>query len=204
MAWSYIALVVTSLSTLIIALSHVLAANLHDEYARILQAPLVIHTPHALPMYREEKPATKRRREKDRQDPQKTQRPDPGPAGGIGPGSGGRIGATGGTHLTQYILKNHVRPICGTYHTLVPPWSCACSEQCGRLCPVSAASCWMRWLQQTENKRQMPRICRCSCHCPVRQQGSKCTITVTALRHVLSRSVIAFCEGVADVWERKA
>ncbi|KAK9788441.1 hypothetical protein WJX73_007451 [Symbiochloris irregularis] len=71
------------------------------------QAPLVIHNPHALPMYREERTNTKRRREKDRQDPQKTQKPDPGATGGLGPGSGGRIGHTGGTLLTQYILKNH-------------------------------------------------------------------------------------------------
>ena len=77
-----------------------------------VQAPLVIHNPHALPMYRQERTNTKRRREKDRQDPQKTQKPDPGAAGGLGPGSGGRIGSTGGTLLTQYILKNHVR-LCG-------------------------------------------------------------------------------------------
>ena len=73
------------------------------------QVPLVIHNPHALPMYREERKNTKRNRERDRQDPVKTQKPTPGSAAASGPGSGGVLGSTGGTLLTQYILKNHVR-----------------------------------------------------------------------------------------------
>lgn len=39
----------------------------------------------------------------------RTKRPDPG-AGVAGKGKGGKIGATGGTILTQYILKNQVCP----------------------------------------------------------------------------------------------
>ena len=77
-----------------------------------LQVPLVIHNPHALPMYREERKNTKRNRERDRQDPVKTQKPMQGSAAASGPGSGGVLGSTGGTLLTQYILKNHVRGPC--------------------------------------------------------------------------------------------
>lgn len=67
------------------------------------QAPLVIHNPHSLPMFKEEK-GRKRQREKDRQDPLKSRRPD---TSGItsGPGRGGKLGSTGGTLLTQHLLK---------------------------------------------------------------------------------------------------
>ena len=74
-----------------------------------VQAPLVIHNPHALPMYREDRPHGKRKREKDRMDPVKSQAPERGSAAQLKPGTGGTIGSTGGTLLTQYILKNQVR-----------------------------------------------------------------------------------------------
>ncbi|CAD7699667.1 unnamed protein product [Ostreobium quekettii] len=67
------------------------------------EAPVIIHNPHALPMYREPR-SKKRQREKDRGDPVKTKRPDSGMMAGVG--KGGRIGATGGTLLTQYLLKH--------------------------------------------------------------------------------------------------
>ncbi|CAL8470106.1 g9648 [Coccomyxa elongata] len=70
------------------------------------QAPLVIHTPHALPLFREDKPGGKRKREKDRMDPIKSRAPERGSAADLGVGTGGKIGVTGGTLLTQYILKN--------------------------------------------------------------------------------------------------
>lgn len=66
------------------------------------QAPLIIKTPHALPMFREDM-GKKRQREKDLKDPIKSRRPDPGMA--LGPGREGRLGATGGTLLTQHLLK---------------------------------------------------------------------------------------------------
>uniref|UniRef100_A0A061QZ94 Wd repeat-containing protein 70-like n=1 Tax=Tetraselmis sp. GSL018 TaxID=582737 RepID=A0A061QZ94_9CHLO len=67
------------------------------------QVPLVIHNPHALPLFREER-SRKRQRDKDRADPTKSRRPD---TSGIttGPGRGGKLGATGGTLLTQHLLK---------------------------------------------------------------------------------------------------
>ncbi len=75
----------------------------------MVQAPLVIHTPHALPLFREDKPGGKRKREKDRMDPVKSRAPERGSAADLGVGTGGKIGVTGGTLLTQYILKNQVR-----------------------------------------------------------------------------------------------
>lgn len=70
----------------------------------------MIHTPHALPMFREERPGGKRKREKDRMDPIKSRAPERGAAADLRVGTGGKIGATGGTLLTQHILKNQVRP----------------------------------------------------------------------------------------------
>ena len=60
-------------------------------------------------MYREDKPHGKRKREKDRMDPVKSHAPERGSAAQLKPGTGGNIGVTGGTLLTQYILKNQVR-----------------------------------------------------------------------------------------------
>lgn len=71
-------------------------------------APLIIHNPHALPMFREPR-SQKRQREKDLMDPVKAKRPDPGLSiSGIG--KGGKVGATGGTLLTQHLLKTRVSP----------------------------------------------------------------------------------------------
>eukprot|EP01018_Ginkgo_biloba_P021759 Gb_32940 [translate_table: standard] len=61
----------------------------------------VIHNPHALPLFRDE-PSRKRQREKARNDPIKSQRPD---LPVTGPGFGGRVGSTKGSLLTQYLLK---------------------------------------------------------------------------------------------------
>ncbi|XP_024530300.1 WD repeat-containing protein 70 [Selaginella moellendorffii] len=65
------------------------------------EAPPVVRNPHALPMFRDE-PSRKRQREKARNDPLKSRRPDL-PING--PGHGGRVGATKGSLLTQYLLK---------------------------------------------------------------------------------------------------
>eukprot|EP00879_Flechtneria_rotunda_P007172 GHRR01007527.1.p1 GENE.GHRR01007527.1~~GHRR01007527.1.p1 ORF type:complete len:743 (+),score=231.29 GHRR01007527.1:361-2589(+) len=64
--------------------------------------PMIIKTPHALPMFREE-PGRKRSREKARMDPAKSRKPDPGATAGMG--RAGRIGHTSSTLLTQHLLK---------------------------------------------------------------------------------------------------
>ncbi|GBG79575.1 hypothetical protein CBR_g29722 [Chara braunii] len=63
--------------------------------------PLVIHNPHALQLFRDE-PSRKRQREKARKDPIKSRRPEPPLPG---PGHGGRVGASKGSLLTQYLLR---------------------------------------------------------------------------------------------------
>ena len=75
----------------------------------LLQAPIVIHTPHALPMFKEAKQIRKRKSERDHDDAVKFHKPEVGSsAATLGRGAAGLIGKTGGTLLTQYILKNHV------------------------------------------------------------------------------------------------
>ncbi|GFR46159.1 hypothetical protein Agub_g7687 [Astrephomene gubernaculifera] len=61
--------------------------------------PLLIKTPHALPMYRDD-PVKKRKAEREAA---KQRRPDLGMVAGRG--KQGRLGATGGTLLTQHLLK---------------------------------------------------------------------------------------------------
>lgn len=66
--------------------------------------PLII-TPYALPMFRTQRPMTaKKREEKERKDPVKSNRPDL-PVNG--PGQGGRVGHHGST-LSQYVVKQIV------------------------------------------------------------------------------------------------
>lgn len=61
-----------------------------------------IITPHALPMFRQDKPkSTKKRLEKDRMDPVKSRRPDLP----IKAGQGGRLAASGST-LSSYVIRN--------------------------------------------------------------------------------------------------
>ncbi|GBM50678.1 WD repeat-containing protein 70 [Araneus ventricosus] len=62
-----------------------------------------IITPHALPMFRVDRPkSTKKQMEKDRKDPLKSQRPD---LPVTGPGQGGRIASAGNT-LSSFIVRN--------------------------------------------------------------------------------------------------
>ncbi|KAG1683997.1 WD repeat-containing protein 70 [Nymphon striatum] len=62
-----------------------------------------ILTPHALPLFRQDKVKSKvRQMEKDRKDPIKSRRPD---LPVYGPGQGGRLAAAGGT-LSSYISRN--------------------------------------------------------------------------------------------------
>ncbi|KAE8730612.1 hypothetical protein F3Y22_tig00002919pilonHSYRG00256 [Hibiscus syriacus] len=65
------------------------------------EAPLVIHNPHALPLFRGQ-PSRKRQREKILKDPIKSHKPE---LLINGPGHGGRVGSTKGSLLTQYLLK---------------------------------------------------------------------------------------------------
>ncbi|PSN55116.1 Gastrulation defective protein 1 [Blattella germanica] len=61
-----------------------------------------ILTPHALPMFRQEKPKSIRKQmERDRQDPVKSRRPDLP----ISSGQGGRVATSGGT-LSSYVIRN--------------------------------------------------------------------------------------------------
>lgn len=62
-----------------------------------------IITPHALPMFRVDRPrSTKKQMEKDRKDPMRSQRPD---LPVTGPGQGGRIASAGNT-LSSFIVRN--------------------------------------------------------------------------------------------------
>ncbi|KAF3500897.1 hypothetical protein F2Q69_00040637 [Brassica cretica] len=68
-----------------------------DDY----QPEPVIHNPHALPLFRDA-PSRKRQREKQLKDPAKAHKPELPMSG---PGHGGRVGTTGRSLLTQYLLK---------------------------------------------------------------------------------------------------
>lgn len=71
------------------------------EVEMIAQQQII--TPHALPMFRVDRPrSTKKKLEKDRKDPLKSKRPD---LPVTGPGQGGRIAAAGNT-LSSYIVRN--------------------------------------------------------------------------------------------------
>ncbi|XP_024370422.1 uncharacterized protein [Physcomitrium patens] len=66
-----------------------------------MEAKPVVHNPHALPLFRDA-PSRKRAREKARNDPIKSKRPDLPMSG---PGFGGRVGTTKGSLLTQYLMR---------------------------------------------------------------------------------------------------
>lgn len=77
-----------------------------ESYASSLLQPTII-TPHALPMFRDDvdRP-TKRKREKDRDDPRKTKKPMPPISG---PGRGGRVGASATQHVVQSLVRDSTR-----------------------------------------------------------------------------------------------
>ncbi|KAK4046201.1 hypothetical protein OIO90_006622 [Microbotryomycetes sp. JL221] len=73
------------------------------------QGPII--APHSLPMFRDDDSSTrpvggKRKREKERHDPQKTMKPMPPVSG---PGRGGRIGAAATQHVVQGLVRNNMR-----------------------------------------------------------------------------------------------
>ncbi|KAI0314992.1 WD40-repeat-containing domain protein [Amylostereum chailletii] len=78
-----------------------------EDMSDALAAPTII-TPHALPMFRdgEEMRGSKRKREKDRQDPRKSRRPE---LPVTGPGKGGRVGASATQHVVQNLVRDTTR-----------------------------------------------------------------------------------------------
>ncbi|KAG8906218.1 hypothetical protein FRB99_007364 [Tulasnella sp. 403] len=77
-----------------------------ESFSSSLLQPHII-TPHALPMFRDdaERP-TKRKRDKDRDDPRKTKKPMPPISG---PGRGGRVGASATQHVVQNLVRDSTR-----------------------------------------------------------------------------------------------
>lgn len=74
------------------------------QEAYIANAPQVIITPHALPMFQEESYyQSKKSQEKARNDPVKSHKPQE-PV--VGKGSGGRIGASAQQHIVQNMFRN--------------------------------------------------------------------------------------------------
>lgn len=89
--------------------------TIEDASRAFLSQPII--TPHALPMFREDNPMAalqsgregrvgKRKREKERMDKSKTQRPD---APLSGPGRGGRVGASATQHVVQNLVRDSTR-----------------------------------------------------------------------------------------------
>ena len=79
-----------------------------EDMSDALAQPTII-TPHALPMFREGEIARgtgKRKREKERQDPRKSRRPE---LPVTGPGKGGRVGASATQHIVQNLVKDTTR-----------------------------------------------------------------------------------------------
>ncbi|KAG8989624.1 hypothetical protein FRB90_002156 [Tulasnella sp. 427] len=77
-----------------------------ESYSDSLLQPHII-TPHALPMFRDDLDRqTKRKREKERDDPRKTRKPMP-PL--HGPGKGGRVGASATQHVVQHLVRDSTR-----------------------------------------------------------------------------------------------
>ncbi|CAB0001637.1 unnamed protein product [Nesidiocoris tenuis] len=71
------------------------------KHVEVVAAQQII-TPHALPMFRQDRPKLLRKKlEKDRQDPVKSRRPDLP----INSGQGGRVAASGST-LSSYVIRN--------------------------------------------------------------------------------------------------
>ena len=86
-----------------------------EDMSDALAAPTIL-TPHALPMFRDGddvitaigNAATKRKREKDRNDPRKSRRPE---LPVTGPGKGGRVGASATQHLVQTLFRDTTRDV---------------------------------------------------------------------------------------------
>lgn len=130
-----------------------------DDFGSEGAAHATIIAPHSLPMFKEDGAVgasaggrgTKRQREKERHDPQKTLKPStPTPALAdvstsltlpqsiavppvVGPGRGGRIGAAATQHVVQNLLRNEMRDQDVSESLLVGRFS-------GLTCSLHAAS----------------------------------------------------------------
>jgi hypothetical protein len=86
-----------------------------ESLSASLLAPTIV-APHALPMFRDGddviaaigNAATKRKRDKERNDPRKSRRPD---LPVTGPGKGGRVGASATQHLVQTLFRDTTRDV---------------------------------------------------------------------------------------------
>lgn len=80
-----------------------------EDMSDAVTAPTVL-TPHALPMYRDLDPGrgSKRKRDKERQDPRKSRRPE---LPVTGPGRGGRVGASATQHIVQNLVRDTTRNV---------------------------------------------------------------------------------------------
>ena len=86
-----------------------------ESLSQSLLEPTIV-VPHALPMFRDGDDiiaaigsmATKRKREKERNDPRKSRRPD---LPVTGPGKGGRVGASATQHLVQNLFRDTTRDV---------------------------------------------------------------------------------------------
>ena len=89
-----------------------------EDMSDALAAPSIL-TPHALPMFRDLDPGrgTKRKAEKDRQDPRKSRRPE---LPVTGPGRGGRVGASATQHVVQNLVRDTTRDQDVRLSTLCP------------------------------------------------------------------------------------
>jgi hypothetical protein len=77
-----------------------------EDMSDMVSAPTIL-TPHALPQFRDgEIRGPKRKREKDRQDPRKSRRPE---LPVTGPGRGGRVGASATQHVVQNLVRDTTR-----------------------------------------------------------------------------------------------
>jgi len=80
-----------------------------EDMSDAVTAPTVL-TPHALPMFRDLDPGkgSKRKRDKERQDPRKSRRPE---LPVTGPGRGGRVGASATQHIVQNLVRDTTRDV---------------------------------------------------------------------------------------------
>ncbi|GAA5863713.1 hypothetical protein JCM3774_001223 [Rhodotorula dairenensis] len=104
----------TAVKGVTMAVTRAPKARAIDDFGSVDAQHATIIAPHSLPMFKEDGAVgtsaggrgTKRRREKERHDPQKTLKPMP-PV--VGPGRGGRIGAAATQHVVQGLLRNEMR-----------------------------------------------------------------------------------------------
>ncbi|ORY54604.1 WD40-repeat-containing domain protein [Leucosporidium creatinivorum] len=100
----------TSLKGVTTAVTRAPRARAPDDFSSATALDRPIITPHSLPMFKDEggdgNRVGKRKRERERHDPQKTMKPMP-PI--VGPGRGGRVGAAATQHMVQGLVQDGMR-----------------------------------------------------------------------------------------------